>query len=423
MQYGNEYWQREIARLEEQIRSLKTTAVKQADDLTQLRKDFDDAVATSLSPPGFINHVNNGDFGFNESGYNGASYGGASDDAAQWYARTNSTATAIVENTTTVQSADSLRNNAALSSYWDKASGIAVMGGNKGFYHPLVKNIAIPGAVIYVRFQIKHSDAADPIPNGYKIQASFWDNTAGQLKTIEGAVWDVVATPAVPTPGAFTRQYILKVDSTSGVFYSDVIGPATVNNQVSVSSIDNTNFVNVSWMSFPESRSYTLYRFDNEFNEWRQIAFITNGALQFQDKGGRDGALFIPPGSNVNAKAQVRIDNFNLYISDVSFSNLIFAIRVPSNYDYSLTTSKQWLRIDILDSSDAYATVDDRALFIDKVAVGYNNGTWTMSAKDMNSNATIVTTTPPPTNMPGGDDPLPSPGGGRPLFELQQAQI
>lgn len=478
---------RHIDTINEQMRGMQQTMVEMQKVVTQLTTDQQRAkdVLANMSPPGFINHVDNSDFSFTDEGYSGATYTNKAEVAARWYARFNGTTSQEVENTTGTESADSLRNNttrrttngnisgapttnlttsgsfflpgdvnahvvifgagtagaphittiASYTSgtqvtltaaaqtnvsgatvvvmprptYWDKASGLAIMGYDWSLYHPLVKNIAAPGQVVYVRFQIKKNPEWGVIPGNYGIRAAIWDNTSGQQKVVEGSTWQVSASPTFAAPGIYTRKYILRVDSTAGPFYSDVISPATVNNQVSVDNIDNVNYVNVSWMSFPEASRYTLYRFDSQHNEWRTIAQVTNGSIQFQDKGGRSGDTFSPPGANVNAKAQTILSNF-LDELEPDFVSFIFAIRVPSNYTYASTADKQWLRIDIVDQNGALAQISPGSLFIDKVAVGYNNGAWTMSARDVASAAAIATTTPPPSNVPGGLEPVPDPG-------------
>jgi hypothetical protein len=61
--------------------------------------------------------------------------------------------------------------------------------------------------------------------------------------------------------------------------------------------------------------------------------------------------------------------------------------------------------------------LQDIALLIDKVGVGYTNGRFCYSARDLAANATIQATTPPPVPPPGGEDgdgggTPPEPGGG-----------
>lgn len=400
---------REIDRLQEQMRALNTRIV----DLQSQFSDFqqEQAEATGTTPT-VSNYANNGDFTFHEAGYTGAGYVGATDDAAQWYARISDAAGQWTENTSVTQSPDALINNGSLDSYWFKDGGIAVLGGKMALGHPLSKNVALPGSILFATLQLK-TNTGVTIPESYKLRVGIWDNTAGIERIIEAATFNITAVPTFPAPGTFDRDYILRVDTASTFFYSNVTAPVSVANQVSVSAIDNTNFVSVRWTPFPEALRYRLYRFDSEFSEWRLIADIANGAVQFEDKGGRSGSLFTPPLTNVNLKAEANFPGFGQSLNDSDFTDILLSIRIPSAYVYSLTTNKQWFRLDVLDASDNFVTLGAGDLFVDKVSVSYTSGRWSFSAKDLDVPTTIVTQDPPPTVPPGDNEPPPDDGSGR----------
>lgn len=65
----------------------------------------------------------------------------------------------------------------------------------------------------------------------------------------------------------------------------------------------------------------------------------------------------------------------------------------------------------MVDENLNFVTMPDDALLIDKLAVGYTNGRFTYSARDLAVGATVQATTPPPVPPPGGDD---GGGGGLP---------
>lgn len=299
--------------------------------------------------------------------------------------------------------------------HWNKSAGLFELGGKRTLAHPLVKNIATPSALLYVRFQIK-KNVFTSLPAGTALRVAVWDNTAAKLKLVESEPFDLTVT-ANHSSGAVTRKYILKVTTASTFFYSDVLTPSQVTNTVSVSTVSNSNYVDVDWQAFQEAIRYQLFRHDSEFNEWRQIADITNNATAFRDTGGRSGAIFTPPVGNVGLKAEAVIKNIGNLVG-TNFTDLVVSIRVPSLYNYTATTDKQWLRIDLVASTygdgldNHYVDANPAALIIDRVGIGFTNGRWSYSAKDLVTTATIVSTAPPPVPIGGGDEGNPNEGGG-----------
>ena len=411
-----ELW-REVESLKERVKDLDKKTSDQNDSLVNQLNDLNAFI--NLNVPPVVNYINNGDFTFNQSQYvSGTVYAGAADDAAHWYWRANNSGSAYTEHTTGVQSGDSLTNALfADDAWWDKAKGVVVMGTRAAIAQPLPKNVAFPASTLFCRFQVKLTDNTKTFPSNFRLRAAIWDNTGGQQKIVEGAVFDLTVNANVPAPGAFTRKYILRVDTNMDFFYSDVLTPSQVTNQVTVDVTDLVNYVTVSWNVFPEAISYKLYRHDSQSNEWRQIAEILNGATSFRDTGGRVGLpLFTPPVANILPRAQALFVNFGQYVG-LEFKDAIFNIFVPSNYNYAATTGKQWLRIDVVDETLTPQAIGDDTLTIDKIALGYTNGRFCYSASDLAANATVQATTPPPNPVPGGNDgdggdTPPNPGGG-----------
>lgn len=402
--YDNKQIQRDLDTLQEQVRALNEKNASLEKKLDERVQSLSDQIFQNAPP--FVNYVNNGDFVFEQEDYEpGTNYTDDHLDCAHWYQQDSTDTTQITEHTTTVRSNEHISTNTGLQTYWDKTAGQLVYGSRCAIYTPLPKNLGFPASSLFCRFQVKKFSGGVSITDSWRLRASIWDNTSGQQKIIEGAVFDLTVNAAVPSPGSFTRKYILKVDTSMDFFFSDVLTPSQVTNQVSVTNTDNVNFVNVSWQVFPEAARYRLYRHDSEFNEWRLIADIVNGATSFKDVGGRTGALFIPPGANILPRAQALFVNFGKYVnSNLNYQDVIFHIFVPTTYNYGLTTAKQFLRIDMVDQDLNFVTLPDDALIFDKVALGYTNGRFTYSSRDLQANATVAATTPPPTPPPGGDD-------------------
>lgn len=414
--WGMERVKRDLDALQEQVRELKDDVKTTNSNVADQLKDLNAFVFQNVPP--IVNYINNGDFVFEQEDYvSGTNYANDHLDCAMWYYRSNNASGQYTEHTTTVQSGDRVDTTNSRDAYWNKTTGEIVYGTRAALAQPLPKNLAFPAGTVYCRFQVKKSNGGITIPDNWRLRAAIWDNTAGQEKIIEGAVFDLTVNAAVAAPGSFTRKYILRVDTNMDFFYSDVLTPSQVTNQVSVTNIDNVNFVNVSWQVFPEAASYKLYRHETEFNEWREIAVIRNGATSFRDVGGRVGLpLFTPPGANILPRGQALFVNFGEFVT-TEYQDAIFNIFIPSNYSYAATTGKQWIRIDMVDENLNDVIMPDDALLIDKVAVGYTNGRFTYSSQDLVVGATVQATTPPPTPPPGGEDgggggTPPPPGGG-----------
>lgn len=416
--WGNERIKRDLDALQEQVREIKENLETTNQTVTDQLRDLNAFVFQNVPP--IVNYVDNGDFTFTAEQYDATAFANDELVCARWYFRLNNSSAQYTEYTGGAAGPDYVATDAVDATRdvrWDKTSGVIKFGKRGTLAQPLPKNLAFPAGTLYCRLQVKKSGGGISIDPAWRLRAAIWDNTAGQQKIIEGAVFDLTVNAAVPAPGAFTRKYILRVDTNMDFFYSDVLTPSQVTNQVTVDIIDNVNYVTISWPVFPEAVSYKLYRHDSQSNEWREIAVIRNGATSFRDVGGRVGlALFTPPGANILPRAQALFVNFGQYVT-TDYKDVIFNIFIPSTYAYNLTTNKQWIRIDMVDENLVPVNLPDIALLIDKVGVGYTNGRFCYSARDLAANATIQATTPPPVPPPGGEEgggggTPPEPGGG-----------
>lgn len=421
---GNQRLQRDIEALQEQVRELKDKQTETDKTLAEQIKDLNQFVFLNVAP--MINFIDNGDFVFNQLEFApGTVYGGAADDLANWYVVGGiTTGSNFIEHTTAVRGSGiafvpGVPPGSPLGAAWFRAEGSLVWVGSAALCTPLPKNVAFPGSTFYCRLQVK-KDVGAVLQPTWRLRATLFANNSGGGLFVEGDVINLSAIPAFAAPGAFQRQYILRVDTPTAFFYSEVITPVTVNNQVSVLATDNINFVTVSWPVFPNSTKYRLYRWDSQTTQWRLIADIRNGANSFRDVGGVSGELFTPPVNNRPEKAEATFVNFGQYVTE-EYQDAVFTIFVPTNYNYASTTGKQSLVLDIVDEN--LNSAGSPLLFIDKVALSYTNGRFTYSAKDLSLNAAIQATTPPPVPPPGGDEgdgggtppPVGGGSGGRPI--------
>lgn len=372
-------------------------------------------IQTSSVESGMVNLVNNGDFAFNDTGYNDATYTDSDDYAADWYVKAQGTADWLVSTLPGgAVSAQALKADVALNSYWNKAAGITQIGGGDILGQKMAKKYFTGGNRAFVRMQM-HKDVGATVDDAISLKVSLYDNTTGQKKILEGQTLQVSPSTQGAT-GSFTRKYILQIITATGSFYSDVITIPEVTNALSVTDTSNltANYVQVSWDAVLEEQEYRLYRHDSEYNEWRLIAQIRNGSTSFRDNGGRNGAIFTPPASQINPKAVSVISNVGAGLLETP-RDVLMSVRIPSTYDFSVTT-EQWLQIEFVKPDGSATTnteISARGIVIDKIGLSLANGKWLPSAKDQQTAADIQTTTPPVSSGGGdGGGYIPPDGGG-----------
>jgi cell wall assembly regulator SMI1 len=413
--YQNQLSQVEIT---EQLRGLLERVNKVDDKLSDLKETVNSQSTTDNTTliPGMINLADNTDFGFRDTDYISATY--SSPDSpdnvlAMWYQFVQSAGTLPVESTPSTESGQSIISSGT-NVVWNKSAGTLRMSGGYYVMTPLRKPFAYKGAEVSIRMQLAKAVGAT-FGNNLRLRVSIHDGTSGQNKIIEGQVVTLTATP-VGTTGVATRSYILEVVTTTGSFFSNV-SPSSVST-VATSSINNSNYVALSWPQFLEASSYRIWRSASDVSGgYRLIGEIFNGATSLKDKGGIPSVRYNGTGtapSQVNSKALAYIDGIGEQLTN-DLQNFVFTIKVPVTYDPSLTTAKQYLRLELLheDNSDTSTSdVSAGGLVVDKVGLSYTGGRWTPSANDQLVQATIQATNPLPSPGGGGGGSPPDPGGG-----------
>jgi len=407
----------QTASLQKQINDLSKEGKKNTKDISFLGESVRDVQTAVDSQGGMINLLNNGDFSFNDTEYNTAAYAGSDDVAADWYVRaqTQTPEEWLISTFPATPSVQILEEDILLNTYWNKDAGVVNVGGGDILGQKLFKKYFTRGNKAYIRCQV-HKEVGATVDPTIRLQASIFDNTSGQRKVIEGAVNEITAV-VQGTAGSFTRKYILEIITSSGSYFSNITVIPQVTTALSVTDTTDliSNYVAVDWDSILESQAYKLYRHDSEFNEWRIIAEIVNGNSSFRDVGGRTGEIFTPPLVQINPKALAQVKNFGAGLTETP-KDVVMAIRMPSNYDFSVTT-EQWFQLEFVgaDSSDLTPTeVSAGGIIIDKIGLSFANGRFLPSAKDQQSEAEVQTITPPPSSGGGGGggiDPNDGDGG------------
>jgi hypothetical protein len=409
MRYTEDELRLRIDSLQDKIESLTTTVEEVSESIVE-------PTETENPIPGMVNLADNTDFGFRDTDYISAVY--SSPDSpdnvlALWYAISQSAGSTPVESTPSTESSQAITSGGS-DVLWNKSAGTIGMSGGYYILTPLRKPYAYKGCQIVVRLELAKKAGAT-FGNNLRLRISLHDGTSGQNKIIEGQPFSANAT-RIGTDAGVTRQYIIEVATPAGSYYSDV-APPTVGT-VATATPDEANYVAVSWPSFPEQTSYRIWRKASDVSGgYRLIYEVFSGATSYKDKGGIPSVQLGGTGaapSQINPKALAVIDKIGEALTE-SLQSFLVTIQTPLTYDPSLTTGKQFLRIELVKSDNSNTSTSDvssAGLVVDKVGLSYTNGRWTPSAHDQEVQATIQATNPPPPPPPGGGDTPPDPGGG-----------
>lgn len=416
----------ELDTIQDQLRELNARTTELATTVANQGELTIDEITDIV--PALVNFLDNSDFIYADEAYNTSAYADDEDVLAQWYGRTQATASSYTENTSGVESGESIRRSAHTSGAragveWDDSTGSVLMTGGYRLAGKMSGKFAGAGNYMAARFQISRPVGATAVPTDIIAKVSIWDNTDNKI--LEGDYPDLTsAKVGTHTGGVDTRQYILEVQLSGGrKFYSDTVNFVTGDNQVvnavDFANVDNDDYVNVSWSTIVGAVRYRVYRRQTTGadNNWYLIGTITNGATSVNDFGGTGGGTWsVPAFDSDNLEFQLA-DAYILDIGDLiqtenDIQEVSFGIRVPYNFT---PNGNQFLQIEFLKSDYTATTTTEipaDAIRIDRVGLCYTNGRWTASARDMSLVPAPTGTPSPPPSGGGGTPENPPTGGG-----------
>jgi hypothetical protein len=426
----------EIDDIKAQLREL---LVRQ--DTLETTVNAQDVTPAELTPdivPALVNFLDNTDFIYSDEAYNLATYTDDEDVLAQWYGRTQATASSYVENTGATESTESIRRSAHTSgaragAEWDDSTGSLLLTGGYRVAGRLSGKFATAGNYIAARMQISRPVGATAVAEDIVAKLSLWDNTDNEV--LKGDYPALTSSKiGTHTGGTHTRQYILEVQLSSGrKFFSDTVSFSTGDNQVvnavSFVNIDSDDYVSVSWDTIVGAVRYRVYRRETTGadTDWYLIATVTNGSTSINDFGGTGGGVWAVPTFDAD---HLEFQVADAYFEDIGaiiqtendIQEVSFGLRVPYNFN---PNGDQFLQIEFLKADYTASTTTEipaDSIRIDRVGLCYTNGRWTASARDM---ALVVIPTgnpsPPPSTGGGGD--LPPTGGGEPYCVVPNTRI
>lgn len=259
---------------------------------------------------------------------------------------------------------------------WDKTNGWLEFGTATGDYFdiaaPLPINLVRAGLRFYFRCIISlRSGATTNLP--VRMSVGIFDATAGQTRFLESTNFKLTVA-AVGTSGATTYKYRVIADLDNGrTIESDEITIATGNAILSAA-----NYNRLTWTNASGVLNFRIYR--ETGGVVKRVFTIRNGAHDYNDYGTDEGETpaSIPRASERRPIAYALSPAFNPTSAGV-WQNVLIPLDIPSTYDASATTGKQWVRVALEGLSGSA-----RMVLIDRVSLSTSNGGWQRSARDLN---------------------------------------
>jgi hypothetical protein len=316
------------------------------------------------TPPSAVNQVRNGEAGHsNDTWFNpppGSSISDAGKECAWWFSNDPPFTGQILD----FSISPANPNNHTLKAFiddggvhttyneqycdWDRAGGVIRLTGDKTLDAPLPNNrVVVPNRPIdFFGCLIALRDNTIVVPSALRIFAGLWDELLGDW--IAGAAPFVVNHSVRGTPtGTTERRYRILAHTDRGFNY---LSEEEVVTDAPSDSSFSTADVLLSWQSIPGILEYKVYRFDVTAAKYRLLSeigsgantYVDNGSILNDDVGGYPDSTTNTPRAYVATQSQ---DLLNLPVDGQPWASLFLNIPVPSDYDSSLTTGEQVLRI------------------------------------------------------------------------------
>lgn len=256
---------------------------------------------------------------------------------------------------------------------WNKTNGWIEIGSNSvenwSLDAPLPLNLIRAGLTIFVIcIVLKRAGTANPT-SAFPLYFGIWDATNNQNKWIEGGNFTLNAAQ-VGAAGAAAVQYKAIAHLSNGAVIES--NTAVVANSNSILSASNYN--RLTWKGAPGILDFTLYRLKGGI--YKRIFTVTNGSSDYNDTGADEETVSGFP-TSANTRALVYKETSEFAPADAEWTAIGVSIKVPSTYDTSKTTGKQWFRCGVVG-----ALSDNRVALIDRLGLSFRPGAWERSSRD-----------------------------------------
>lgn len=260
---------------------------------------------------------------------------------------------------------------------WDKTNGWAEIGSDVAaddwdIATPLPLNFIRGGITYYFKFIVSQR-AGTTSGNLIRFFAGIWDATATQKRFLESSNFDLSISP-VGTTGSTSYEYVVIADLDDGTtVMSDVVTVANGN-----AVLSTTNYNRLTWENAAGVLNFRIYR--RVAGVVKRIFTIRNGGHDYNDYGTDEGEtpVSLPTASGVRPIVYRVSGEYDLNAPG-SWRVVTLKLEIPSTYNTSQTTDKQWLRFGI----EGHPATE-RLVMLDRVMLSTSNGGWQRSARDLN---------------------------------------
>lgn len=387
----------DMERLRNDLYALQVRTARQEELIARLQSQQTALAAQVTAPvvgaPPIVNYVRNGDFSHSFDTFNRSTP--TADDARFecWQVYTHTIPVAgqqLLEDS--VFSGAPVANSKALPDAarsdspvvdpdWHRTIGYARLGSTKTLDFPLPSNVAFPGRQLFVILIVARRSSDVGVPG--RLFAGIWDNTAGQRDWLMGGTFELTAQ-VVGVPAATTStEYVVVMTSDYGATVKSSI--LTVSGAPSDASfISGSVYVKLTWPRFAGFIHSDIYR---KRGGVFQLVAQESTVNEYFDQGDFRQIVGNYPDTDATkqkayaATRQGALNETAIDGVDAAWQSFTLTIEVPSTYNQSLTTGKQWLRIGL----DAPCTGTDaaRGVLIDLVGMAYVAGSYAHHADDL----------------------------------------
>lgn len=349
-------------------RRLEEGAGGASEDFLGSPSDGDFTPPPVAPPVSAVNQLRNGDFSHSVRTWNNGAIGNQDYETAHWFSHDAPVAAQQLDESTgfadlNIDADGNAATNKTLKSSlhasysalmcaWDRAHGVASLQGTKSLDAPLPSNTATPNAgQMCVGMRAALKDEYIVVPSGFRVYAGLWDNTAGQRDWIKASSSFTLNSEVRGTPGATVeRRYKVYLFTDRG--YTFISSESIELAAPSDASFSSTVDVLLTWDLIPGVLEAHIYRFTPGTGTYALLektsanSYADNGTTQTVSPP----VAAYPTATDDRAKAYVAtatgaLDDLPVDGVDAAWESLFFNIPVPSGYDMSATTDKQWLRV------------------------------------------------------------------------------
>lgn len=384
----------------------------QGDRALSDRIDIVEGSIPVVTPPdtsaSISNLIDNSDYSFSDAAFTTAAVtpataGDSNMRAYNWFRMQRATALLVADDARSLKSSGHslFGGETADTPIWNKTDGWAELGETGAtpwdIVCPLPNNFVTPGMRFYLQMLVRLRTST-ALPGEINFFWEFFDNTntAPLPDIIKGGTFTVTLA-TFGTAGATTRTYKLIVDTDAG----DQVQTAATAIATANAAMSPTNGVRISWPAYPGFTTVSIYVTVGA-NSWL-VGVVGDGSSSFLDTGQTLRSVTTVPtatGTVPRSYAQTRAGTF---VPTLSWALYEFTIVIPSTYDFSKTTGKQWLRGGVIGLMG-----DSRQLQIDRIGIATGIGKWSISEGDRKALSL------PSTSQTGSTQGPPAGGGGAP---------